>query len=200
MNIQVTHGFEPDYRNVLQVLENQRPRRLPLYEHHIDLPFVCKARGRSLALQGNRKEDYVAHYREVISFWREMTYDAFDYEAAICDIFPGHGAILGGVGPIQTRADFEQYPFDRLSAIFWNTYEPHLQAIREALPPGMKAYGGCGYGIFESSQDLVGFESLRLMQYEDPGLFAALFRKIGDLYMTLWSRIQRYSCLLPHGR
>lgn len=183
--------FEPDYRNLLEVLQNERPRRLPLYEHHIDLPFICKATGRNLAPQGTRKEDYVAHYREVIGFWKEMTYDGFDYEAAICDIFPGHGAILGGNGPIQSRADFEQYPFDQLPEIFWSTYQPRLEAIREALPPGMKAYGGCGYGIFESSQDLVGFESLCIMQYEDPELFSDLFNKIGDLYVTLWSRMIR---------
>lgn len=183
--------FEPDYRNLLQVLQNERPGRLPLYEHHIDLPFICKALGRDLSPQGTRKEDYVAHYREVIGFWRDMTYDGFDYEAAICDIFPGHGAILGGNGPIQTRADFEKYPFDELPDIFWSTYQPRLEAIREALPPGMKAFGGCGYGIFESSQDLVGFESLCIMQYEDPELFADLFNKIGDLYVTLWSRMVR---------
>ena len=183
--------FEPDYRNLLQVLHNERPGRLPLYEHHIDLPFINKALGRTLAPQGDRKADYIAHYREVIGFWREMTYDGFDYEAAICDVFPGHGAILGGDGPIQSRADFERYPFDELPGIFWATYQPRLDAIREALPPGMKAFGGCGYGIFESSQDLVGFESLCVMQYEDPELFAELFRRIGDLYVTLWSRMIR---------
>lgn len=191
MQIEANRKSEPDYRNVLQVVCNERPRRLPLYEHHIDLPFICKALGRDLAPQGTRHQDYVAHYREVIAFWRDMTYDAFDYEAPICDIFPGHGAILGGTGPIQTRADFERYPFDELPAVFWNAYRPRLDAIREALPPGMKAYGGCGYGIFESSQDLVGFESLCLMQHEDPELFADLFRKIGDLYVTLWSRMIR---------
>jgi uroporphyrinogen decarboxylase len=186
--------FQPDYNNVLQVLNNQRPERLPLYEHHIDLPFIAKALGKEMALQSDKRQDCVAHYREVIGFWRDMTYDAFDYEAAICEIFPGHGAILGGKGPIQTRADFNQYPFDELPAIFWSTYRPRLEAIREALPPGMKAYGGCGYGIFESSQDLVGFESLCVMQYDDPELFADLFQKIGDLYVTLWSRmIREYS-------
>ena len=183
--------FQPDWANVLSVLENRRPARLPLYEHHIDLPFISKALGHEIALQGTRKEDYVAHYREVTGFWREMTYDAFDYEAAICDIFPGHGAILGGEGPIQTRADFEKYPFDDLPRIFWETYQPHLEAIREALPPGMKAYGGCGYGIFESSQDLVGFEPLSIMLFEDLELFGELFRKIGDLYVTLWCRMVR---------
>ena len=189
-----SEAFQPDYNNVLQVLNNQRPRRLPLYEHHIDLPFIAKALGKEMVLDGNKREDYVAHYREVIGFWREMTYDAFDYEAAICDIFPGHGAILGGAGPIQTREDFNQYPFDELPAIFWGAYQPRLEAIREALPPGMKAFGGCGYGIFESSQDLVGFESLCVMQYDDPELFADIFRRIGDLYVTLWSRmIREYS-------
>jgi uroporphyrinogen-III decarboxylase len=183
--------FHPDYTNLLQVLNNERPRRLPLYEHHIDPPFIAKAAGRPVELRGSRKEDYLAYYQDIIGFWRRMTYDAFDYEAAICDIFPGHGAILGGKGPIQTRDDFNRYPFDELPAIFWQTYAPHLEAIREALPPGMKAYGGCGYGIFESSQDLVGFESLCLMQSDDPELFADLFRKIGDLYVTLWSKMIR---------
>ncbi len=191
MNIVVKEPFSPDYRHLLQVLHNERPKRLPLYEHHIDLPFICKALGRDIVLEGNRHEDYVAYYRQVIGFWQDMTYDGFDYEAAICDVFPGHGAIVGGKGPIQSREDFARYPFDEIPAIFWNTYRPHLDAIREALPPGMKAFGGCGYGIFESSQDLVGFESLCLMQYEDPELFADLFRKIGDLYVTLWSRMIR---------
>jgi len=120
-----------------------------------------------------------------------MTYDGFDFEAEVCDIFPGHGAILGGDGPIQSREDFESYPFEDLPRLFWEAHQPKLEAIREVLPPGMKAYGGCGYGIFEASQDLVGFESLCIMQYEDPELFADLFTKIGDLYVTLWSRMIR---------
>ncbi len=191
MQVLAREPFQPDARHLLAVLENRRPTRLPLYEHHIDLPFIAQVLGRDLAPQGAQHADYVQHYREVIGFWRNMTYDAFDYEAAVCEIFPGHGAIFGGAGPIQTRADFERYPFEALPEMFWRTYRPHLEAIREALPPGMKAYGGCGYGIFESSQDLVGFESLCIMQYDDPELFAELFRRIGDLYVTLWSRMVR---------
>jgi hypothetical protein len=145
MNTIKSGEFQPDYNNVLQVLHNRRPNRLPLYEHHIDLPFISKALGKEVVLQGHKRQDYVAHFREIIRFWRDMTYDAFDYEAAICEIFPGHGAIMGGTGPIQTRRDFDQYPFDELPGLFWSTYQPRLEAIREALPPGMKAYGGCGY-------------------------------------------------------
>ena len=90
--------------------------------------------------------------------------------------------------------DFENNPFDELPKLFWEAYTPHLEAIRKVMPVGMKAYGGCGYGIFESAQDLVGYTSLCIMQYEDPELFADIFRKIGDLYQELWDKmVSQYS-------
>ncbi len=186
--------FQPDYRHLLDVLYNRKPKRLPLYEHHIDAPFISKCLGQTLAIQGDKPEDYEEYYRKIIGFWKDMTFDAFDYEAAVCDIFPDHGAIMGGrPGPIQTRADFDAFPFDEIPKWFWQRYTPHLEAIRKVLPPGMKAFGGCGYGIFESSQDLVGYEPLCLMQYLEPDLFADLFVKIGDLYVTLWTEmVKRY--------
>jgi len=187
--------FEPDYHNILQVLNNRRPARLPLYEHHIDAPFISKMLGEHISSQGLKNNELEEYYRKVIGFWKGMTYDAFDFEAAICDILPGHGAIMGGMaGPIQTRADFDNYPWEDIPKIFWKTYTPHFEAIRKTLPPGMKAYGGCGYGIFEASQDLVGYEYLCVMQCMDPDLFADIFKRIGDLWETLWQGvIEKYS-------
>jgi len=194
--------FQPDYRQIEKVLHNQRPESLPLYEHHIDRPFIEKVLGKQIGIEGDRTEDYEEYYRQIIGFWKDMTYDAFDYEAAICDIIPGHGAIMGGIlGPIQTRDDFNKYPFDDIPKIFWETYTPHLEAIRKVLPPGMKAYGGCGYGIFETSEDLVGYESLAVLQYLDPDLFTDLFVRIGDLFVELWSEmIRRYDDLFVFYR
>jgi len=187
--------FQPDYTNILKVLYNQRPDYLPLYEHHIDAPFISKCIGEKLEINSHKSSELEDYYRKTIGFWSANGYDAFDYEAAICEVFPGHGAILGGrLGPIQTRDDFEKYPFEKLPEIFWHTYTPHLEAIRKVMPAGMKAYGGCGYGIFESSQDLIGYESLCVMQYLDPDLFRDLFIKIGDLYSALWSKmVKEYS-------
>jgi len=187
--------FEPDYQNILQVLNNQRPARLPLYEHHIDAPFISKMLGEQISSQGLKNNELDDYYRKVIGFWKDMTYDAFDFEAAICDILPGHGAIMGGMaGPIQTRSDFDNYPWEDIPKIFWETYTPHFEAIRKTLPPGMKAFGGCGYGIFEASQDLVGYEYLCVMQCMDPELFADIFKRIGDLWETLWQGvIEKYA-------
>ena len=185
-------NFQPDYTNILKVLHNERPDYLPLYEHHIDPPFIAKCTGEDMDISNCRTPGELdAYFTRYIDFWREHTYDAFDYEAAICDIIPGHGAILGGTGPIQTRADFEKYPFDDIPRIFWETYRPRLESLRRVMPAGMKAYGGCGYGIFETSQDLVGFESLCMMQFIDPELFTDVFKKIEWLYRTLWTEMAR---------
>ena len=182
--------FQPDYTNILSVLYNERPRYLPLYEHNIDAPFVSKYLNEEIGIFSNQPGELEEYFTRYIRFWREHGYDAFSYEAAICEILPGHGAILGGMlGPIQTRDDFEKYPFEEIPRIFWETYTPRLEAIRKVMPPGMKAYGGCGYGIFETSQDLVGYENLCVMQYLDPELFTDLFIKIGDLFAQLWTKM-----------
>jgi uroporphyrinogen decarboxylase len=117
-----TISYQPDYSNLLSVLENKRPIRLPLYEHHIDPPFISKALGEDINPAGLKGNELIDYYRKVIGFWKNMTYDGFDFEAAICDILPGHGAILGGMaGPIQTRDDFNKYPWKEIPQIFKDT-------------------------------------------------------------------------------
>ena len=187
--------FIPDYTNLLQAVSNQRPARLPVYEHHIDAPFISKILGENLDPAGLNPDELTDYYRKVIGFWKDMTYDGFDFDAAICDILPGHGAIMGGMpGPVQTRDDFNKYPWNEIPLIFKKTYTSHFEAIRKTLPEGMKAFGGCGYGIFEASRDIVGYEPLCVMQCMDPDLFRDLFIKIGDLWVELWKWvIKNYS-------
>lgn len=197
-----TTDFQPDYSNILKVLYNQRPDYLPLYEHNIDEPFIAKYLGKEVDSTGKAGADLDEHYRIVCGFWKDNTYDAMSYEAKICEIYPDHGAILGGrPGPIQNRADFEAYPWQDIPRIFKEVYKPHLDSLRKMMPVGMKAYGGCGYGIFESAEDLVGYEQLCLMQFLDPDLFKDLFVRIGDLYQVLWKWVlDNYSDLFVFCR
>jgi len=73
-----------------------KAKRLPLYEHIIDVPFISKALGKEMGPQGNTPADLDAYYSGLTTFWKDMTYDGLAYEAAICEILPGHGAIKGG--------------------------------------------------------------------------------------------------------
>ena len=185
-------SWEPNCEYLVEAARNRRPARLPIYEHHIAPEIVAQGLGVDMVFPGERSSmaDYRRYYADQARFWREMTYDAIDFEAAIVGCWDNSGAILGGKpGPIQNRSDFERFPFDEVPDRFWRKWTPHLEAMIDTLPVGMKAVGGCGYGIFEISEDLVGYEYLCLLLFDDPGLFADLYRRIGDLVVSLWTRM-----------
>jgi len=116
------------------------------------------------------------------------------FECCITDILPEGGALLGErPGPIQTQEDFENYPWDKLSKLYWDRADRQFAALGETLPEGMKAIGGVGNGIFETSEDLVGFEQLCYMQTDHPDLFARLYKRIGDVLFEIWEEfLNRY--------
>jgi len=189
-------SFAPDYRYLMDVVKNRRPARLPFYEHNICPEIMEKIMGVSFAtLIGGGPADRLEFARQFCRFFKEMTYDTVSFEVCITEILPDHGAILGGrPGPIQSRADFESYPWEALPELYWNLATPRFEAIAASLPPGMKALGGVGNGVLEISEDLVGYEYLAFMQADDPELFADLYVKIGDLMGVLWKRfLERYS-------
>lgn len=188
--------FQNDYRHMLAVLANRRPARLPIYEHVINPPVMEAVLNTPFAgLVEGDDADLRAYYGHVCRFYQQMTYDTVSFEVGLVPALPGHGAIYGGrPGPIQTRADFERYPWDEIPTMYWQQADRHMQAIVANLPPGMKLVGGVGYGVFEMSEDLVGFEHLPYMMVDDPPLFADLYRKIGDLMVTVWARmLERYA-------
>jgi uroporphyrinogen decarboxylase len=180
--------YEPDFRHMLDVLANRRPARLPVYEHIISPKIMEPILGVEFAaLEGGQGADLDQFFAHYCRFWQEMTYDTVSYEVTITDQLPGHGAIMGGAGPIQSRADFERYPWDELAGRYWATAEPRLAALGRHLPPGMKALGGVGNGVFEISEDLVGFQYLPYIMADDPELFAEIYQKIGDLMVEIWT-------------
>jgi len=171
-------------------MKNIRPARLPLYEHIISTSIMEKILDTNFAeLASGNSDDIKEHYKHFCSFFKEMTYDTVSFEMCITSVLPGHGAINGGMaGPIQNRYDFEKYPWEEISDLFWNSAENHFNALIENMPEGMKAVGGIGNGVFELSEDLVGLEHLPFMQIDDPELYADLFVKIGDIMTSIWKK------------
>lgn len=187
--------FQPDYRHMVQVLNNQRPARLPVYEHIISPVIMEKILGVHFAglLEGD-EADKTEYFRQFCRFFKEMTYDTVSFEVCITEILPGHGAITGGVGPIQSRQDFERYPWDELADRYWQYAGKKFEILAENLPQGMKALGGVGNGVLEISEDLVGFERLAYMRADDPELFADLYVRIGDLMIAIWQEfLKKYA-------
>jgi len=196
--------WKPDFTHILDAAQNRKPARLPLYEHIIDPKIIAQVLDTDMTIPqtGDDPRAFREYYTKQCRFWRQMTYDTISAEGTIVDILPDHGAILGGrPGPIQNRADFEHYPWDELPGRYWRQWAPHFDALGEVIPPDMRAVGGVGNGVFEISEDLVGYQWLCLMIYDDPELTADLYRRIGDLMVTIWTQmLQRYGDLLALGR
>ncbi len=188
--------FHNDYRHMLDVLANKRPTRLPIYEHLIHPTFMERILDVKFAdlIKGNAadKDAFFQHY---CWFFKEMTYDTVSFEATISAILPEHGALYGGKpGPIQTRADFDAYPWDEVPELYWQDAAPKFDALSMEMPPGMKALGGVGTGVLELSEDLVGFQYLAYMMSDDPDLFSDLYQKIGDIMVKIWTVfLERYA-------
>jgi uroporphyrinogen decarboxylase len=181
---------------MLDVVYNRKPTRLPIYEHIINPTFMEKVFAFTFAeLIAGEEDDLNEYFHHYCRFFNEMTYDTVSFEVCITEILPDSGALMGGrPGPIQSRDDYEKYPWDELQERYWNLADARFSALKRQLPDGMMALGGVGNGVFEISEDLVGFEYLAYMQVDDPELYADVYHKIGDLMVDIWREfLKRYA-------
>ncbi len=182
----------PDYRHFEEALKNRRPERLPLYEHNIDIPFIEKATGRKFPALAKEPDAFM---QLLCDFFKENGYDVVSYEIGIPpNAIPEPHALTGGQGQIQSMEDIEKFDWTGAVDRYWRVAEPAFRALARAIPDGMKAVGGVGYGVFELAEDLVGLEYLPYLEADDPEAHAVLYRRIGDLMETIWRRF-----LTDHG-
>ncbi len=186
--------FEPDYRNILDCARNREAARLPLYEHIVSYKKIGEIENVDLlGLYGGDDRDLQEFFTHYCGFFKDHGYDTVSYEECITAALPGAGALGNSrVDPvIKTAEDFRNYPWDGVVNDFFAKKGRYFQALRQALPEGMKAIGGVGNGVFECVQDLVGYMNLCYLSADDPELYQALFRKLGEISRRIWERFLR---------
>jgi uroporphyrinogen decarboxylase len=182
--------FNPDYHNTEKAAKNEKPARIPLYEHSISPLIMEKIQGKDFAdLAGgdyNDKKEFFRHYNR---FFPDMGYDTVSWECCVGPAMPGSGS-LGAhkEGVIQSRKDFDAYPWDSIPDLYFKRYSDYFRAFGEILPAGLKGVGGVGNGVFECVQDITGFENLCYIKADDTELYRGLFNKVGDLLVAVWKR------------
>lgn len=197
--------FEPDYQHIVDAAYNRAPKRLPLYEHHISSKTMEDVLGKEIndLMYGNLsdKEEF---FSRVCEFHQILGFDALSFECCIGSSMPNSG-LLGGHGEsvLQTYDDFKRYPWDEIPDRFFAMFSDYYEALRNVLPAGMKAVGGVGNGVFEAVQEVTGFMHLSYISADDPEMFEALFRKVGEISLEIWKRfMEQYSdiyCVLRFG-
>ena len=180
--------FEPDYRHIVDAAYNREAERLPLYEHGFDFSVVEKIINEPvLPLIESTYEDHVEAYRRMCRCGIQLGYDVIPFERPVVRVVQDGAALMGHAPAIiETLDDLDAYPWEEKPAEFIERFEPHYNALREALSEGMKAVGGIGNGLFETVQDFVPFQQLAFLQVDEPEAYERLWQRVGDLQFALW--------------
>lgn len=147
--------FEPNAQYLIDAALNRETVRLPLYEHGFDPSVVEKIINEPvLPLLESTYEDHIEAQRRIVRCGIQLGYDVIPFERPVCRVVQ-NAAALCGLAPalIETMEDLEGYPWDKKAAEFLEHFEAHYDALREALPEGMKAVGGIAVGTGNQISD-----------------------------------------------
>ena len=180
--------FEPNYRHMVDAANNKEAERLPLYEHGFDFSVVEKIINEPVvALIDSTYADHVEAYRRMSRCGIQLGYDCIPFERGMTDLVQQNAGLMG-MAPaiIENMDDLEKFPWDKKLDEYIRLFDGHFNALREALPEGMKAVGGIGNGLFETVQDFVPFQELAFLQVDEPETYELLWQRMGDLMVSIW--------------
>jgi uroporphyrinogen decarboxylase len=193
----------PDIDRFIRILAGkEKGSPPPLIEYIVDEvvlePIMTGLLGRRWTNEGPDRESQRAYLDNVIEFWARMGYDFVRFERGLPfkinqvlapDAAPGSSKQRAWAeehsGCIQSREDFERYPWPRLDEMDFFPFE-YLDAN---LTEGMGLLTCHAGGIFEHLSWIMSLEGLGFALIEDPELVTAVSRRIGELLLGFYRHL-----------
>jgi uroporphyrinogen decarboxylase len=197
--------YQSDFTRIVKAAQRKGTAPFPLYEHNVSLSVLDAITDADITgMSGGSFTDRREGFRLAASRLSEIGYDTFSFEGCITELVQGGKGLMGQSGPLITSMqELESYPWDELPERYFQRFRLSFEALREALPPGMKAVGGVGNGLFELIQDFVPLTDLAYLEVDEPEVFAALWHRVADVMHVIWERfLQEYGdiyCLCRFG-
>ena len=190
---------KPNFERMYKVLLlDGEPDRIPFYDLFADLEVMEAIVGEKIPARGkdiSQHEDILKRYLMLnIKFHRKLGYDYV--VLGIPSPFPRDNVILSddtaplprekrrwqdeNRGVIETREDFERYPWpdlDRIQEIYMLQYE----FLKRNLPDGMMIISLTPGGVLENVMWLMGAIPFFRALYRDPSLVEDMFSKVGKV-------------------
>ncbi len=196
----------PDIDTFVSVIRGElQPSRPPLVELFLDHEIVREISrtciGRQWVEPGPDRESQAAYWDNWIEVYHRMGYDYlrvrggldFPTKSRIADDTNESETSRGqrgwteeGTGIIATWDDFEKYPWpDPAKSDIWN-----YEYVADRLPEGMGLFVCPDSGFLEIPLDnLLGYENLCYLLYDDPALVEAVFNKVGQAIYGLYKNL-----------
>ncbi len=174
---------QPDFDNLLRVLNRQKPSRHTLFEYFLNGPLTYLLTSH-IEYDAN---DPLAPYKKVIDSYRVAGYDyaplqgaGFGFEAGSRNRREGTKTISLNEGAVITDWEsFEKYGWPDPDSFDYS----RLEKLKSYLPDGMKIIVCDRDGIFETVVYLTGYENLCFMLYEEPELVREIFNQVGPRWV-----------------
>ena len=181
-------AFEPDYRHLVDAAYNREAQRLPLYEHGFAPSVVEKIIDEPVEpLLTGAFNDKTEGIRRLVRCALQLGYDCIPFECSMASLVQDAEGLMGRAPAIiNSMADIEQFPWSHKLDEFVERFDEDYRALREALPEGMKAVGGIGFGLFETLQDFVPLQELAFLQVDEPEVYQELWGRVGNMMLSLW--------------
>lgn len=167
----------PDFENnLLKVLRKERPDRATLCEPFISREKIVRFSGISCP-----GESDVDQLRVTVSAMERLGYDyascyASSIHFSVDSVDQKHTKSLNDDQGICDWESFEKYAWPDMQSQDYS----RLEKIAPYLPEGMKIMVLGPGGVLENIIDLVGYDNLCFMLYDEPELAQAIFDSIGS--------------------
>lgn len=179
---------KPDFRNLERVLMRDTPDRPTLFEFFLNDRLYRKA-------PGVRFDDSTPYSRR-LSVARAFEAYGYDYVTVIAGdySFPGEEKhllktqSLNDLAVITDRKSFDAYRWPDVTDFPMD----ELNRLADDLPAGMKAIAYGPGGVLENVIQLVGYDNLCMMLYDDPELVADIFERVGTCLLEYYKVVLAY--------
>ena len=174
---------QPDFNQLLRVLQCQVPDRDVLFEFILNKDIFAHATGHRVD-----ETDRLNYKRHVVQAYAVLGYDCAT--CAVSDMaFPikqrtaAASYSLNEISTIHDRASFDAYEWPDPKAFSTQVYA----TLATEVPQGMKLMPGSPNGVLENAMNLIGFDNLCMMLYDDEQLVGDIFYEIGTRIKELYS-------------
>lgn len=176
---------QPDFNNLLKVLDRGKPDRPTLFEFFLNAPLYEKITGEKLDLEGRAR--FSEHNVSVlIKAFTQAGYDyatihGSDFTFPVNEYDRKKSRSLNDAGIIHDWDSFKSYPWPDPDSFDYS----RIATAGNMLPDGMKLIVFGPSGVLENVIAIVGYDTLCYLSVDDPKLVKTIFDEVG-------SRLARY--------
>ena len=171
--------YPADFTQLEKVLRRQKPDRPVLFEYFVNGDLISYVNDRPFT-GSDYREDQI---RDIIQFFHRAGYDYATIPSRYFNAFSFENTDRGKKATVSLNAGSAITDRKSFDSYHWpNPEQGDFELLRNLaleLPVGMKFIVSAPGGVLENVIDLVGFERLCFMIYEDEELTTAIFDEVG---------------------